>query len=217
MQKLEEVKNKAKEVHGDKYDYSLITEYKNDRIKYPIICKTHGVFYKCFNKHIHMAQGCPKCSGRFRYDTESFKETIKDLKNLEDVSFEKLKYVNNKTKVVLTCHRKDEYGNEHGDFEMTPGHILSGEGCPKCRYIKSASSKRRNLDEVISLSKDKLPSVLNTFLEIPVALYKARSTLAKSSEVVVVFLSDISILSTSAKVVNTSTPIAFYNINTALL
>ena len=40
---LEERIKQAREVHGDKYDYSLITEYKNDRIRYPIICPEHGV------------------------------------------------------------------------------------------------------------------------------------------------------------------------------
>lgn len=154
MKTIEEVIRQAKEIHGDKYDYSLITEYKNDREKYPIICPIHGVFYKSFNKHLHSKQGCPKCSGRFRYDTESFKEEIKGLKNMEDVTCEKLKYINNKTKVTLTCHKKDENGNEHGDFEITPGHLIAGEGCPKCRYIKSASSKRRTLEDVVSLSRE---------------------------------------------------------------
>ena len=42
----------------------------------------------------------------------------------------------------------------HGDFEITPGHLLSGEGCPKCRYIKSANNKRRCLEEVINIANE---------------------------------------------------------------
>jgi hypothetical protein len=45
----------------------------------------------------------------------------------------------------------------------------------------------------IDFSKDKLPSVLNRFYEVPKALNRALSTLDKSSIVVEVFLSDKSI------------------------
>lgn len=45
MNKLttEEFIEKAKKVHGDKYDYSLV-EYKDSRVKVKIICPKHGVF-----------------------------------------------------------------------------------------------------------------------------------------------------------------------------
>ena len=33
----------AKQIHGDKYDYSLV-EYKGCRIKVKIICPKHGIF-----------------------------------------------------------------------------------------------------------------------------------------------------------------------------
>ena len=67
---LEKVIEEAIKVHGDKYDYSLITEYKNDRVSYPIRCKKHDhVFYQAFNNHIKGKQGCPIC-GRERCDKE---------------------------------------------------------------------------------------------------------------------------------------------------
>ena len=34
---------KAKEIHGNKYDYNLLN-YINDKTKIKIICSTHGVF-----------------------------------------------------------------------------------------------------------------------------------------------------------------------------
>ena len=118
----------------------MITEYKNDREKYPIICPEHGVFYKNFNKHIHSKQGCPKCSNRFRYTTNDFVNEIKKLNHCKNYSFEKTVYKNNKEKIIVTCHEKDINGKEHGDFLISPTHLKSGEGCPICRYIKSASS-----------------------------------------------------------------------------
>ena len=145
-QDLDSLLNKAKELYDNEYDYSLINSYNGINEKYPIICPKHGVFYKALSKHIYDHQGCPVCNGRFRYDTNSFIETAKKLPHCEDYTFDKVKYVNNKTKVIVTC-------KEHGDFEITPGHLLSGEGCPKCRYIKSANNKRRSVEEVISAAK----------------------------------------------------------------
>lgn len=147
MSKLEELIHNSNQVHDNKYDYSLIKEFTKMKDKYPIICPSHGVFYKSFEKHIHSKQGCPMCSGRFRYDTNSFIETVSKLNHCVDYSFEKTIYVNNKTKVVVTC-------KEHGDFKISPSHLLNGQGCPKCRYIKSANSKRRSIDDVIKLAKD---------------------------------------------------------------
>ena len=151
---LEEVIESSRKVHGNKYDYSLIEHYENDSVKYPIICPEHGIFYKSFNKHIHSKQGCPKCNKRFRYDSNTFIEDVKNLEHCKNYSFEKTEYKNNRTKVIVTCHEVDENGIEHGDFEITPSHLKSGEGCPKCRYKKSANSKRRTLKETISLAKE---------------------------------------------------------------
>lgn len=141
---------KSKEIYGDKYDYSLVGETFLTKEKLCIICPEHGVFEKSYEKHINTKQGCPKCSGKFRYDTVTFVEECLKQDNIEDLTFENIEYVNNKTKVKIYCHHRDDNGIEHGEFEITPGHFLSGERCPKCRYIKSASSKRRNISEVIS-------------------------------------------------------------------
>ena len=50
---------KAKEIHDDKYDYSLV-DYKNIRGKIKIICPIHGVFEQLANNHLR-GIGCPKC------------------------------------------------------------------------------------------------------------------------------------------------------------
>jgi len=58
---------RAKEIHNDKYDYSLITKewwqenYRNTYLKLPIVCKKHGVFYQRINNHLY-GSGCPKCN-----------------------------------------------------------------------------------------------------------------------------------------------------------
>ena len=51
---------KAKEIHGDKYDYSKV-DYKNSKTKIEIVCSTHGSFEQTPNSH-NAGNGCPTCS-----------------------------------------------------------------------------------------------------------------------------------------------------------
>jgi len=49
---------KSKEIHGDKYDYSLV-EYINNKIHVTIICPTHGKFEQTPSNHYNY--GCKLC------------------------------------------------------------------------------------------------------------------------------------------------------------
>lgn len=51
---------RAKEVHGDLYDYSP-TNYIDSKTKVIIRCKTHGNFRQNPTAHISCAANCPKC------------------------------------------------------------------------------------------------------------------------------------------------------------
>lgn len=56
--------NKAKEIHGDKYDYSLV-DFINSRIKVKIICKKHNyIFEQTPSNHIQGA-GCRRCKSSY--------------------------------------------------------------------------------------------------------------------------------------------------------
>ena len=55
----EEFIQKAKAIHGDKYDYAKV-EYVNKKTKVQIICPEHGAFSQSPEKHL-IGQGCPKC------------------------------------------------------------------------------------------------------------------------------------------------------------
>ena len=50
---------KARKIHGDKYDYSLV-EYKTNKGKIKIICPDHGIFEQRVNNHLQKT-GCPFC------------------------------------------------------------------------------------------------------------------------------------------------------------
>lgn len=56
----EEFIKKAREVHGDRYDYSKV-EYVNSKEKVTIICPEHGEFMQVPSMHLR-GHGCAKCS-----------------------------------------------------------------------------------------------------------------------------------------------------------
>ena len=55
----EEFVRRAKEIHGDKYDYSKVV-YFNNSTKVCIICPKHGEFWQTPANHISY-NGCPHC------------------------------------------------------------------------------------------------------------------------------------------------------------
>lgn len=58
---IEELISKFIEIHGNKYDYSKITSYINEKTLVPIICPEHGEFLQSSTKHLQ-GQGCPRCN-----------------------------------------------------------------------------------------------------------------------------------------------------------
>lgn len=63
------IKN-AKEIHGDKYDYSQV-EYVNSRSDVIIICKIHGSFGQLGNRHLSGC-GCPDCKHKNQGKVKEF-------------------------------------------------------------------------------------------------------------------------------------------------
>ena len=59
--KNEKFKIKAKGIHSNKYDYSLVN-YVNAHTKVNIICPVHGVFQQIPSSHWYLQQGCPICA-----------------------------------------------------------------------------------------------------------------------------------------------------------
>ena len=127
----EEFIEKAKEVHGNKYDYSKV-EYVNGKTKVCIICPIHGEFWQTPSAHIHQKQGCIYCSGR-KLNLNSFIEKAKKIHG-DKYDYSKVEYVNNNTKVCIVCP-------EHGEFWQKPVNHLRGNGCPKCANEYSPSTE----------------------------------------------------------------------------
>ena len=136
----------SNKIHGNKYDYSLIKDYKNVKEKVPIICPIHGVFRMSFDLHIHRKRGCPNCSVRPRYNKDIF------IKRAKEIHGDKYDYsqvpnfgngeMSGGKKVSVICPK-------HGEFKTTIYNHLQGYGCPKCGIETRATKRLKPFDQFL--------------------------------------------------------------------
>ena len=140
-----EFEQHAKEIHGDKYDYSKV-EYVNNSTKVCIICPEHGEFWQTASEHLR-GHGCPKCglktiAEKKLLTTEEFIKRSKKIHS-DEYDYSKVHYIDYYRKVEIICPK-------HGEFWQTPyTHYSCGCGCPKC-----AKQQSKGEEEVISFLKN---------------------------------------------------------------
>ena len=83
---------KAREIHGDKYDYSKV-EYIKRNQKVCIICPVHGEFWQIPGNHL-CGNGCSECSGKKKSNTEDFIKKAREIHG-DRYDYSKVNYVNN--------------------------------------------------------------------------------------------------------------------------
>ena len=133
----EQFVKRAKEVHGNKYDYSKV-EYNTTNDKVCIICPEHGEFWQRATSHINKSNGCPKCHPNAKKTTEEFIKKAKEIHG-DKYDYSKVEYINNLTPVCIVCP-------EHGEFWQRPNsHISRKQGCPKCAESKLEEWLRNKL------------------------------------------------------------------------
>ena len=132
MKKLttEEFVKKAKEKHGDKYDYTK-TVYINAKTDVTITCPIHGDFeIKPYN---HLSgTGCVECKRR-KWTTDRFIEEAKKVHG-DKYDYSKTEYKGTRVKVCIISHEKDKDGNEIGEMWQYPMAHLSGSVSHKEHY-----------------------------------------------------------------------------------
>ena len=136
---------RAKSVHGDKYDYSQ-TKYVNQRTKVKIICPVHGLFEQNPNSHLRGC-GCRLCG------LES--ENRKGVHFWSDEQ---------RQKTAQTCLKK--YGATR--------YLDSDEGKQKNKEIRSSVAFRQKMSQIISSDdvqeKMKMTSIERYGVEYPVQM-----------------------------------------------
>ena len=144
---LEDFIQRAREVHGNKYDYSKVT-YVNANTKVCIICPEHGEFWQKPSKHL-VGHGCPMCK------ESKLENEIRDFLDKKDIN-----YIAQKTFKWLKCDgplKLDFYLPEYnvaiecqGEQHFYPVDF-AGNGKKwakeKFEYIKTLDETKRNLCE----------------------------------------------------------------------
>jgi hypothetical protein len=141
---------RAKEIHGDKYDYSKVN-YTLMNNKVCIICKEHGEFMQSASKHFK-GQGCRSCGYKKNSDSKNIPyETF--LERATKMHGNKYKYVKESyksisTKIKIICPM-------HGEFMMESRHHYErGSGCKNCSIEKSVKDRTKSLEQFIQESKN---------------------------------------------------------------
>lgn len=136
---------KARGVHGGKYDYSKV-EYNNNKTKVCLICPEHGEFWQIPYAHL-AGKGCPQCgvikySQKHMMTTESFIEKAR-LVHGDKYDYSKTVYNGIMNDVTIICPK-------HGEFKQKATYHLSGNGCQKCSAEMVVSNGENEMYDFIT-------------------------------------------------------------------
>lgn len=147
---LEEFIQKAKIIHGNKYDYNKVI-YTDYISKITITCSEHGDFDQTPQMHLK-GQGCPYCAGTIKSNIEEFIEKARTVHG-KKYDYSKSDYRGNKIKITMICPN-------HGEFNQTPNNHLRGAGCPVCKASKGELAIASILDKhnITYIREYKLPN-----------------------------------------------------------
>lgn len=146
MEKLstEQFIEKARSVHGDKYDYSLVNYSAWDK-EVLIICPKHGEFNQRSNTHLN-GSGCQSCAkeSRTKKKVIPFSEFERRANHLHNNTYTYIEssYVRVIDKLTIVCPL-------HGEFRQTGNKHLCGRGCPKCGRATIGKANRSNLEKFL--------------------------------------------------------------------
>ena len=130
---------RAREVHGDKYDYSK-SVYVSATTNLTIICPTHGEFEQRPANH-NLGRGCRACAGNKPLTVEVFIERAK-AKHGNRYDYSQVKFKGTENKVTIICPK-------HGPFEQRVLIHLKGFNCPKCGRESVAGKLSHSLERFI--------------------------------------------------------------------
>ncbi|VVC05564.1 Uncharacterised protein [uncultured archaeon] len=133
---------KARAIHGNKYDYSLV-HYVDNHTKVTIICKDHGPFEQTPRSHLN-GSGCPTCAiiEVARKQTKTQEQFIQESIEIHgnDYDYSQVHYISSREKIIIICKK-------HGPFLQAPVKHLAGHKCPKCRESHGERMVRKFLED----------------------------------------------------------------------
>lgn len=141
---------KARRVHGDKYDYSQV-DYVHSKVKVKIYCKyCNTYFWQLPSLHL-TGRGCNNCRYirvglNSRKTTEEFIQQAKDIHG-NKYDYSDTIYETKSKKVKIYCPICKDY------FYQLPSNHLKGQGCPRCGKEKLKKSMTYTVKDFITLAK----------------------------------------------------------------
>ncbi|WP_019029054.1 hypothetical protein [Colwellia piezophila] len=137
--------NKAREKHGNKYDYSKV-KYLAAIKKVTIICPEHGEFEQTPANHASTGHGCHECGGNKPLSIGKFIERAKNFHHCQ-YDYSRVKFKNVESKVEIICP-------EHGSFLQRVMSHLRGFGCDECGREEVAQKLSFTQEEFLSKAKE---------------------------------------------------------------
>jgi hypothetical protein len=116
---------RAKQLHGSKFDYSLV-KYLDYKTPIIIICPSHGQIRIKPTTHL-IKLGCGRCNlnnSAQRLTTEEFIKRAK-VKHGDKYDYSKTRYKNWTAKITIICPK-------HGEFLQRADRHMYHNGCPAC-------------------------------------------------------------------------------------
>lgn len=142
---------RAMEVHGDRFDYSLVKHTGWDN-KVDIICPVHGVVSQRSGEHIN-GKGCRYCAPKRmgetkRWTTEKWIERAREIHG-DFYDYSRMKYRGSWAKVEIICLK-------HGPFfQSAAGHTTMKHSCPDCGREKQALSQTYTHEDFLRLARSR--------------------------------------------------------------
>jgi protein-arginine kinase activator protein McsA len=142
---------KSKQIHGDKYDYSL-TNYTDYKTPVTILCKIHSTFFQTPTSHLCKKRGCQTCAnignGYQRRKTKELFIIDAQYKFGNSFDYSKVIYNTQKDEVIIICNKCNK------EFKQKPVNHLSGGGwCLLCFELQRGVSQKSNTEDFIVKSK----------------------------------------------------------------
>lgn len=150
--------SRAREIHGDKYEYTESTDYKNDRTSITVTCSKHGEFRQCRNSHM-LGKGCQKCAAdlasiNLRIEFDEFVRRSNEAHN-NRYTYIKESYTAIKKNVDVICP-------EHGLFTVRAESHIVGTKCKKC---KLNGFERSVLDYVSTITDSEISLFVDDLID----------------------------------------------------
>lgn len=139
---------KAREAHGERYDYSKVV-YKNSQTAVVIICrKCNEEFTQVPNSHV-LGSGCRKCGFKVGGSKRRHSKSSEFLDRATTVhadayDYSAFEYQGSKTPSTLVCKACGR------KFQQSPDNHYAGKGCTPCATNRRAALRTKTKEQFVA-------------------------------------------------------------------